>query len=149
MNHGAGTVRKSNRITTNCLECDQAIFSVPSRIAAGAGKFCSRRCVGKAKYRLMIERHGPQTGERNPNYKGARAKTKLMFKRQFRERYPEKARAHDAVKEALKQGKLVRAPCADCGSTTRVHAHHEDYGKPLDVVWVCDKHHRIRHGAKS
>jgi len=53
--------------------------------------------------------------------------------------------AHGAVKTAIRQGKLTRQPCRDCGTSERVQAHHEDYAKPLDVVWLCPKHHREAH----
>ncbi len=32
--------------------------------------------------------------------------------------------------------------CSDCGET-KVEAHHEDYSKPLDVEWLCKKHHKL------
>ena len=49
------------------------------------------------------------------------------------------------VQNALKSGKLVRRPCEVCGDV-RVQAHHDDYTKPLDVRWLCPKHHHEVHG---
>lgn len=57
-----------------------------------------------------------------------------------------KRRAHLAVMRALKSGDLVRIPCW-CGET-RVEGHHEDYQKPLDVIWLCRKHHAELHKLK-
>ena len=45
---------------------------------------------------------------------------------------------------AIKAGKIVRQPCAVCG-VEKVHGHHEDYTKPLEVDWLCSKHHMERH----
>ena len=60
---------------------------------------------------------------------------------------PEKRKAHIAVGNAIRAGKLVRKPCEKCSSTKNIHAHHEDYSKPLDVRWLCaachGKEHRI------
>lgn len=50
--------------------------------------------------------------------------------------------AHNKVKYALKTGKLIKGVCEVCG-TPEVHAHHDDYAKPLDVRWLCVKHHAI------
>lgn len=58
---------------------------------------------------------------------------------------PEKRAAHGAVKRALKRGDMHRQPCRECGTIANVHAHHEDYSRPLDVVWLCRKHHMERH----
>lgn len=56
-----------------------------------------------------------------------------------------KHKAHQAVSYAIQTGKLIRQPCEKCGTTQHVVAHHEDYNKPLDVVWLCKHHHRERH----
>jgi hypothetical protein len=53
---------------------------------------------------------------------------------------PIKVRAHAAVAKALRDGILKRGKCEDCGSF-RVEAHHDDYDKPLDVRWLCRRHH--------
>ena len=55
-----------------------------------------------------------------------------------------KMRAHWRVKSAIKAGLLKRLPCEVCGNE-KSQAHHEDYSKPLDVVFLCDKHHKLRH----
>lgn len=57
----------------------------------------------------------------------------------------EKRAAHAAVHSALKTGRLTRCPCEICGATNSVQAHHDDYSKPLDVMWLCVTHHRERH----
>ena len=53
--------------------------------------------------------------------------------------------ANSAVTVALRSGKLVPQPCERCGSTEHVHAHHEDYSKPLEVMWLCRRCHGQRH----
>ena len=56
-----------------------------------------------------------------------------------------KKKAHQMVAYAIQKGDLVRQPCERCGTDKAVIAHHEDYTKPLDVVWLCAHHHRERH----
>lgn len=38
-----------------------------------------------------------------------------------------------------------KKPCERCNSTLNVHAHHDDYSRPLDVIWLCPIHHKERH----
>ncbi len=60
-------------------------------------------------------------------------------------RYPEKKRAANLVYKALKSGKLIRQPCEACGTTSKVQAHHDDYSKPLNVKWLCQRDHLKHH----
>lgn len=54
------------------------------------------------------------------------------------------SRAHDAVRRAVKRGDLVRPDaCSKCDRKGRVQAHHDDYKKPLVVIWVCQSCHRV------
>ena len=53
--------------------------------------------------------------------------------------------ARRAVGKKVKRGKLKRQPCQICGTNNFVHAHHEDYSKRFDVVWLCATHHKLRH----
>ena len=54
--------------------------------------------------------------------------------------------ANNAVNNAIRDGKLERQPCEVCGKPN-AHGHHEDYSKPLDVNWLCRRHHADRHRA--
>jgi len=45
---------------------------------------------------------------------------------------------------AIKNKSIYKEPCAICGSL-KVEAHHFDYLKPLDVIWLCSKHHKKVH----
>jgi hypothetical protein len=66
-------------------------------------------------------------------------------KQRFRQRCPTQRAANVKVGNALRDGLLKRQPCEVCGSTSRVHAHHDDHGKPLEVRWLCPAHHRAWH----
>ena len=52
--------------------------------------------------------------------------------------------AHNAVYRAIKLGTLSRTPCIRCGNEKSL-AHHEDYEKPLDIIWFCQPCHKQRH----
>lgn len=55
-----------------------------------------------------------------------------------------KNRAQQILYSARRRGKISKMPCIKCGSD-KSQAHHEDYSSPLDVVWLCDFHHKSRH----
>ena len=62
--------------------------------------------------------------------------------------------AHDAVRYAIKRGRLARPtslPCLDCGSLAAQYHHHRGYERDhwLDVVAVCISCHRKRHWIES
>jgi hypothetical protein len=54
-------------------------------------------------------------------------------------------KAHMAVSHSIRDGILVKEPCTICGKT-ETQAHHYDYTKPLEVIWLCLKHHDELHG---
>jgi hypothetical protein len=53
-------------------------------------------------------------------------------------------KCHNAVARAVRKGDLLQEPCSRCGDANSV-AHHESYDRPLDVVWLCQVHHKQRH----
>jgi hypothetical protein len=63
-----------------------------------------------------------------------------LLKKRWLENNPQRAKVKDAVKYALKTGKLTRLPCFVCGEL-KSQGHHPDYSRPLDVVWLCKPHH--------
>lgn len=61
----------------------------------------------------------------------------------WRQEFPNRRRAQGAVQHALRAGKLKKQPCWVCGD--KAVAHHPDYDRPLDVVWLCQPHHKQTH----
>lgn len=68
-------------------------------------------------------------------------------------KYPEKSAAKRAVRRAVESGILIRPEkCQMCNSEFEtldgragIHAHHPDYSKPLDVMWLCPICHAKEH----
>jgi len=66
--------------------------------------------------------------------------------RQRRTRDYKKVYCRERTREAIRNGVLVRpSACEGCKSGGKIEAHHEDYGKPLDVRWLCAKCHPEAH----
>jgi len=57
---------------------------------------------------------------------------------------PHKVAANILLRRAVLAGRVLKKPCEVC-KNTKTQAHHEDYEKPLDVVWLCTRHHADRH----
>jgi DNA-binding XRE family transcriptional regulator len=56
--------------------------------------------------------------------------------------------AYREMRQAFKLGQLVRQPCEMCGINYGVDAHHDDYGKALDVRFLCRFHHQYVHSLR-
>ena len=57
--------------------------------------------------------------------------------------FPNRRKANTAVSNAVRDGRLHKQPCWVCG--LKAVAHHPDYDRPLDVVWLCHPHHKQAH----
>jgi hypothetical protein len=62
---------------------------------------------------------------------------------------PDKRAAHVILGNAIRDGRIIKLPCECCSSTDRIHGHHEDYTKPIDVIWLCPRHHAALHKLKK
>lgn len=60
-----------------------------------------------------------------------------------------KVQARNATNYALITGFLNKLPCEVCGTMKYLEAHHEDYSKPLEIRWLCRKHHAEHHRNES
>lgn len=64
----------------------------------------------------------------------------------YKARKPERRAAHVALGNAVRDGRVIPWPvCAVPECCGKPQGHHPDYSRPLDVVWLCAKHHREAH----
>ena len=68
----------------------------------------------------------------------------LEYSARYKKQNPAKNRAHRLVYYGLQTGFIEKGKCEKCGSES-TQAHHYDYSKPYDVIWLCKKHHTEVH----
>ena len=73
-----------------------------------------------------------------------RIKTNTEINRAWRAEDRRRTAAHNAVARAIRNGSLFRLPCVRCAEKKSL-AHHEDYDKPLEIIWLCQPCHKQRH----
>lgn len=58
----------------------------------------------------------------------------------------QKLLAQKLARDAVRRGELSKPKaCEDCDKEVRLQAHHPDYSKPLEVVWLCSSCHAAEH----
>ena len=67
----------------------------------------------------------------------------LRANESYRLRHPKRYSAKNILNAAVRDGRVIPQPCFICGA--EAEAHHPDYDRPLDVVWLCDHHHKQAH----
>jgi hypothetical protein len=68
------------------------------------------------------------------------------YRKKFRRENPLAGPAHCMVARAIKDGKIKKPKkCSRCDKKGKVLAHHKDYYKPLEVIWVCQVCHKQIH----
>ena len=104
-------------------------------------KECNKNDV-TANRNKNIEKYRAYDRARSKDPKRVKANTEIT--RAWRAEDLRRQVAHSQVSKAIRNGGLVRQPCCRCGEAKTV-AHHEDYDKPLEVVWLCQPCHKQRH----
>lgn len=64
--------------------------------------------------------------------------------KQWASRNRHKTRAQNQARRAVLSGKINRKKkCEECGKRKKLHMHHADYSKPLNVQFLCHRCHGI------
>jgi len=143
-----------------CLNCGRFI-------TRGRTKYCSSSCTFKAyrkrhpeyrerekirkrKSNIYVKKDGdkrPLNGPFNPNWKGGVSKDNMRYRSRYVVKNPKKIRVQGRARSLIRRGKIKRGPCVVCGAKN-AHGHHMDYSKPLELTWLCQKHHNQYHSGK-
>lgn len=141
--------RRMNTSLKTCFKCGHTLprseFYGHPRMGDGLLGKCKSCCKQFAKLHRLI----PEAAKRISDYERARFqqpdRRAYMYShaKDWSERNPHKKKAQTIVANAIRCGRLVRQVCEKCN--TIGEAHHSDYSKPLEVRWLCRKHHMELH----
>jgi hypothetical protein len=131
-----------------CRKCGETKelndFYVHARMADGYLNIC-KNCVKHRVKKHRRENDSVRDYDRWRYHNQLNRKERMAQNTKiYRQNNPEKYKAHTMVGNAVRDKKISKLPCQVCGDT-KSHAHHEDYSKPLDVIWLCAKHHQRHH----
>ena len=70
------------------------------------------------------------------------------YGKKYRKENTDKYAATTILNNAVRDGRIKKLPCVVCNSTYRIHGHHKDYTKPLEVEWRYAAHHAKKHPRK-
>jgi len=146
-----------------CKECNQAKeiddFYVHKKMADGH----LNKCIECVKARVLKHRNAnlekikeydrlranqPKRVEARKEYakseKGKKTHEKAM--KTYYKNYPLKYASKVITRKAIRNGELIKSlNCSKCGSDEKIEGHHDDYTKPLEVRWLCEKCHKEWH----
>jgi len=74
-----------------------------------------------------------------------RKKWRTMFNKKMYHKHIDKKRINKKFSRWFNISGMKRAPCQVCGIETQIDAHHPDYNKPFEVMWLCRSHHQKWH----
>jgi hypothetical protein len=112
-----------------CKHCGSSFMTTPYEYKRGFTIYCSRDCYRATRPRKAVTDGG---------------KTNFQRKRETAGRHPVKSAAWIELERAVRSGRLKRWPCVICNDP-KSEGHHYDYSKPLEVYWLCRKHHVDAH----
>ena len=122
-----------------CKKCASIKFRIYSE--KNKEKIRDTRRKYRIKNRDMIKFYNKKHHDKNK-------KNRILKNREWKKKNKEKAHAHDCLNHAVRDGKILKPnKCEKCGRKVKISGHHEDYTKPLDVIWVCYSCHSIIHNA--
>jgi hypothetical protein len=148
-----------------CTKCNQTKdvvhFSKWSRVKSGYQSWCKQcdkeyrekrklshpdivKKIARDKMRRWRENNPEKELINHRQHYANRQEKAQNHQREYSKANLPKRRAQNIVYRAIKKGLLTRQPCETCGKD-KTEAHHQDYSKPLEVNWLCTKHHRRLH----
>ena len=129
-----------------CSKCGEEKDASQFQKRMASKDFLTSSCKSCLKERDKKRDQDPARIQMKKDYstteKGKAARGRAQKK--WLESNPVKRAVHITTGNAIRDGKLIKMPC-ECCEDKVVHAHHDDYAKPLEVRWLCSKCHERWH----
>jgi len=119
-------IRVREGYPSSCIFCQKELHKKSEH-------YCSKEC--EQRYRKSHVKNIPSFLSKWKLRKLKSAKDPLIEVRK---------KARRITNNLIKSGKLRKGSCVVCKSS-EVLAHHEDYSRPDDIIWICENHHKLYH----
>lgn len=111
---------------TKCDYCGSDFHTKRRAFARQLRHFCCVDCYSKYRKDILPK-------EEQPRYGSGYSQEERTVRR----------KARSQLNHHLRDKNISRQACEVCG--VAAEAHHDDYSKPLEVRWLCFRHHREWH----
>src|SRR5258708_32459592 len=128
-----------------CSKCQR---DLPSTDFFVSTKYWCKECRARAfKERCMA--HPEKQRQRSKRYIDTHKEQENSRKRAWQVAHPQQTKATQTLRNAVMRGKVPKPiRCEQCQAKGKIHGHHADCSKPLEVRWLCVKcHERTHHEA--
>ena len=135
------------KVCSRCkAEKDDSCFREDRRTRTGLSSYC-KPCCSEHHYEWLEKNRTKVNSQSLKSYYKRRSEIEAQG---IKWKYTpnDKKKQHSRIKffRAVKSGKIIKpSNCEECGGTDNIEGHHEDYSKPLEVMWLCRKCHRAKH----
>lgn len=134
-------------IIKKCKKCarnlEVTMFYAHKAMGDGRLSFC-KDCVKERIRQYWKDGRGYEYDKKRQLTEKRRHWQRLYTKIQ-KKKWHEKVRARELFWTRFSAGKIEKTNCIVCGTPKNVEAHHSDYNKPYDVMWLCSLHHKEWH----
>lgn len=123
-------------------------FGIDKQTPTGIARRC-KNCNREKQLRKRREFPEKTRTYDRERYKKNPERMRLYRKKidqKMKDLYPEKYFARNTFGNAIKRKKISRPDkCEKCNRISKVQGHHDDYTKPLEVIWLCIMCHAGKH----
>ena len=134
-------------MTQTCSNCliEQPISNFPLNRVGRPGR--RKRCKSCVAADMRLSNAIKSMLTKSPRKQNLSKPYHSPAKKEWRKNNQAQVAAVTAFNNAKQAGKIkVATACSVCGDEGRLEGHHEDYSRPLDVIWLCRSCHLMRHG---
>jgi ribosomal protein S27AE len=136
--------------TKICISCKDNLptisFSKDKTRKDGMNNKC--RACDKIRAKKYSKNNPKKIAKANKKSYSKNRKKRLIYYKKWYSENKKRKLAHYAVKVAISNLILFKKSCEVCGEKT-TQAHHSDYNKPLEVIWLCVKCHSQWHSVNQ
>lgn len=135
-----GVVRmlRTDALSKYCRKCSAVFGGLAPKPSMRTGQYANCLRCGNSYWKHKCE----------PTKRFCSASCANLARKAPKEEKDKKIKARSLANIALSKGEIEKKPCEVC-NTIPAEMHHDDYGKPLEIRWLCFKHHTALHVARG